>query len=65
MVFYGVIITAYLTAKSWLGCLLAIVVLLLPLPIRRSVLLYGRYPIACVLSSGTVGLALRNSNPSS
>ena len=64
---YGVMAAAYLTAELWLGCLFALVALLLPPTYKTFGLAVWSSIQVLVYSSGPeiMGLALRNSDPDS
>src|SRR5215469_8440227 len=66
-ILYGVMSAAYLTAETWLGCLFAMVALLLPPAYKTfGLAIWGSVQVL-VYSSGPeiIGLALRNSDPGS
>jgi len=66
-ILYGVMSVAYLTAETWLGCLFALVALLLPPAYKTFGFAIWSSIQVLVYSSGPeiIGLALRKTDPSS
>jgi MFS family permease len=66
-ILYGVMSVAYLTAELWLGCLFALIALLLPPRYKTfGLAIWGSVQVL-IYSSGPqiIGLALRNEDPAS